>query len=201
MSDVRSQPAAWRAPESRGAFGGFIGPRNLVDLVTSAAPWLFDGTHPQSAQIPPAHTGRLSDLASSPLGWWTILLANERLDATTAPTPAQRTDYFALCLAAHFASAATYVPTDVDAKIRHALWLEQAETSAASTSNADAAREELARMRDIALGIAQWDISPVSARIVHVPDHAPRAPSLPRRSSSPGAPRPPPPPHLRHCPR
>jgi hypothetical protein len=35
-------PAFWTAPEGRGAFGGFIGPRNLQDLVVQTAPWLFE---------------------------------------------------------------------------------------------------------------------------------------------------------------
>ena len=74
--------------------------------------------------------------------------------ATHAPTPADLTDYFTLCLACHFASVATYVPTDVDAKIRHALWLDQTDA------------DELARMRELALSIAQWDTSGVSTRAV-----------------------------------
>lgn len=147
-------PTTWHAPESRGAFGGFIGPRNLVDLVRNAAPWLFDGSLERAPRGAADAPGRLSDLADSPTGWWTILLASERLAATAEPTPAERTDYFALCLAAHFASAATYVPTDVDAKIRHATWLEQTDA------------DELARMADLALGLARWDVSITSARIV-----------------------------------
>ena len=70
------------------------------------------------------------------------------------PKPAERTDYFALCLAAHFATAATYVPTDVDTKIRRALWREAVGT------------DELPRMRALALGLARWDMRAVSARIV-----------------------------------
>jgi hypothetical protein len=156
MQPQSAAKTTWQAPEKKGAFGGFIGPRNLVDLVKSAAPWLLDGSHRQFSSLPATTGIRLPDHAGHPLGWWSILLHADLLEACAAPTPAQRTDYFALCLAAHFASVATYVPTDVDAKIRHALWVEQTD------------RDELERMRDLALGLERWDVSGVSARIVSV---------------------------------
>ncbi len=61
------------APEARGSFGGFIGPKNLVALVENAAPWLFDGSHPASAQVPATSGSRLDEHARHPLGWWSIL--------------------------------------------------------------------------------------------------------------------------------
>jgi hypothetical protein len=142
------------ALEGRGSFGGFIGPRNLLGLVENAAPWLFDGSHPASAQVPATSGSRLDQHARHPLGWWSVLRNAGLVRAAAAPTAAERTDYFALCLACHFASVATYVPTDVDAKIRYALWLDQPDA------------EELARMRELALFIAEWDTSGVSTRIV-----------------------------------
>jgi hypothetical protein len=148
---------AWKAPEGRGAFGGFIGPRNLLELVRSAAPWLFDGSHPQHAAVPEPGPGRLVELGAHPLGWWTILRAAGRVEAAERPAPDQVSDYFALCLACHVASVATYVPTDVDAKIRRALWLDQTD------------RDELARMQALALATEGWDVSGVSRRIVLVP--------------------------------
>src|SRR5262245_33967674 len=110
--------------EGRGAFGGFVGPRTLVGLVRNAAPFLFDGSHPESARLPRTSGARLSEHAFHPLGWWSVLVNADLLSARADPSPAERTDYLALCLAAHFASVATYVPTDVDTKIRHALWFE-----------------------------------------------------------------------------
>jgi hypothetical protein len=142
------------APEGRGSFGGFIGPRNLVALVENAAPWLFDGSHPASAQVRPTNGARLDEHARHPLGWWSVLKNADLVRAADMPTAAERTDYFALCLACHFASVATYVPTDVDAKIRYALWLDQPDA------------DELARMRELALSIAEWDTSGVSTRAV-----------------------------------
>ncbi len=143
-------------PEASGAFGGFIGPKNLLELVRSTAPYLFGagaGGHLPPAPGPPE--ARLEALGHDPRGWWAILRAADRLPTTHSPTPAQRTDYFALCAAAHFASVATFVPTDVDTKIRGHLWLDQP-------------ADERARMLELAASIARWDVRPVSARIVDV---------------------------------
>jgi len=65
-------------------------------------------------------------------------------------------DYFALCLAAHHATVATFVPTDVDAKIRGVLWRETRD------------REKLQAMADLALRAMSWDLSFVSRRTVDV---------------------------------
>jgi hypothetical protein len=142
--------------EKRGAFGGFIGPRTLVAQVQNAAPWLFDGSHPDSAAVPPTSGERLIEHGFHPLGWWSILRESGRLEAQSEPTPRARTDYFALCLAVHCASVATYVPTDVDAKIRHALWFD------------DQPEEELSAMRALALYHGAWEVRRISARVVEV---------------------------------
>lgn len=144
-----------RSAEARGAFGGFIGPRTLLGLVQQTAPWLFSGPH--AADAPPADPALpLVEQGAGPLGWWRILGAAARLEPRSHPAPEERSDYFALCLAAHFASAATYVPTDVDSKIRRALWLEAVGTG------------ELPRMRALAFASAGWDLGLVSARQVAV---------------------------------
>lgn len=145
-----------RTEEGRGAFGGFIGPRTLVGLVENTAPWLFDGAHPESTDLPETTGPRVSDHAGHSLGWWTLLRHGHLLPAVERPTPADYADYFALCVAAHFGSVATYVPTDVDAKIRHALWLDQTDPA------------ELARMRALALELGSWRITGVSKRTVTV---------------------------------
>ncbi len=157
MAQHDDKTATWTAPEGRGAFGGFIGPRNLQGLVVQTAPWLFDSSHPCAAELPPTPPGRLIELGAHPLGWWTILHAAERLESAAHPTPAQIADYFALSCACHFATVATYVPTDVDAKIRRALWIDQTDA------------DEMARMHAFALGLGAWNVRGVSARIVDVP--------------------------------
>ena len=142
--------------EKRGAFGGFVGPRTLVAQVQNSAPWLFDGSHPDSGAVPETSGERLIEHGFHPLGWWSILRHANLLEAMDEPTPRARTDYFALCLAVHCASVASYVPTDVDAKIRHALWFEPMP------------EEELVRMRELALYHGAWEVRRISARVTQV---------------------------------
>ncbi len=132
-------------------FHGHIGPANLLGLVRNTAPFLF------TAAEPPAADARLVELAAAPLGWQAIIRGAERLPAVDVPTAAQREDYFALCLAAHMGTAGTFIPTDVDAKIRGVLWSPKENPAV------------LRRMADTVLAARAWDIAPVSARIVDVP--------------------------------
>ena len=53
-----------------------------------------------------------------PSGWLRILKNSNHIPNTNTPTEAQRTDYFALCLASHFCTVATFVPTDVGKFVR-----------------------------------------------------------------------------------
>ena len=140
--------------EGAKAFGGFIGPRTLVEQVRIAAPFLFEGT-----SFLETRGKSLFELAFHPLGWRSVLSNAELLEADPSPSPAARTEYFALCLAAHFASVATYVPTDVDAKIRHALWFDDPPGERGG---------ELDRRRALALELVRWDVRGVSARIQDV---------------------------------
>jgi len=64
--------------------------------------------------------------------------------------------YFRLMLASHFATVATFVPTDVDARIRHHVW------AAMETP------EEIAAAIDVVDEVARWDTRWVSARTVDV---------------------------------
>jgi hypothetical protein len=155
---MREETASREAPGTEGAkaFGGFIGPRTLIEQVRIAEPFLFDGSHPLSARIPDTRADALAEHGLHPLGWWSILRQANRLEAAEDPSPRARTDYFALCLAAHFASVASYVPTDVDAKIRRALWFEEQP------------EDEMARKCALALYLKDWDVRGVSARILDV---------------------------------
>lgn len=136
-------------------FGGFIGPGNLMEQVRIAVPYLFSGEFAWGEPLPEGP--RLIELGDGPDGWRRILAAAERLESAEEPSPAQISDYFALCLAAHWATAPSFVPTDVDAKIRAALWSDQSDA------------EELARMERFALGLARWRLGRFSARDVRLP--------------------------------
>lgn len=153
-SDVASVLARGAA-EPSGAFGGFVGPRTLLAQVGVGAPYLFDPRCPRAGEVPPppAAPMRAAELVASPLGWWRALLADP-LEAQPSPSPADIADYFALCLAAHWASAPSYVPTDVDAKIRRALWADQSDAG------------ERARMYQLVHGLEVWDNLGFSARVV-----------------------------------
>jgi hypothetical protein len=143
--------------EGRRAFGGFIGPRTLLGLVRNTAPWLFDDSAPRFAAPPERRGARLIEEAAGALGWWAVL-RHSTLEATPEPDAAGYADYFALCLAAHFASVATFVPTDVDTKIRAHLWFLRRPD------------EERDRLRRLALGLSAWEVRGVTARGVELPE-------------------------------
>src|SRR5260221_1067336 len=65
--------------------------------------------------------------------------------------------YFELLLAAHFLTVATFVPTDVDARIRHHAWVE-------------AEPALLSAQLDVVDRAAAWDPRRVSARTIDAPD-------------------------------
>jgi hypothetical protein len=130
-------------------FNGTIGPANLVSLVRNTAPFIFEENFPSA---PPARSNRLIELGGHPYGFRTILENAHHLEATGNPSAAQREDYFALCLACHHATVATFVPTDVDTKIRGILWQQREDPAA------------LRRMFELVLQAMQWDISRISTR-------------------------------------
>ncbi len=122
-------------------FSGMIGPANLVSLVRNTAPWLFSGAIP-------AETAAAA-LVGEPRGWITIL----RLAEQPGWTPS-RDEYFILCLACHHATVATYIPTDVDAKIRGVLWNQGMNAASLQTRT------------QAAFAARTWDIAGISARAV-----------------------------------
>ena len=152
---------------------GFITAGALLSLVRNTVPWL---------ELPAAATGHraLAAQVGGPQGFRHVLAGaaaaagrDEPGAAAPAPhateTPGTATggraddgdvdatlDYFALCLAAHHATVASFVPTDVDSKIRGLLWKRVREPGA------------LARMWTVASACAQWDVLSVSRRAVEV---------------------------------
>ncbi len=61
-------------------------------------------------------------------------------------------EYFYLCLCAHWTTAGTYVPTDVDNLIRQKLWLDPQ------------AKKHLQKMIDLTITAWKWDYSEVTKR-------------------------------------
>jgi hypothetical protein len=99
----------------RSAWSQWIAPETLLSQVRNTAPFL---------KLPPPEPGRLIDLGHSPTGFLRILANWENILRPTLTTEEQLQDYFALCLACHHATVATFVPTDVDTKIRGIVWRE-----------------------------------------------------------------------------
>ena len=139
--------------ETHDKFGDGIGPANLLTLVRHTAPWLWQRRFDALAPTPAPAEARLASLAGGSAGWLAVVRAGERLTATPRPTADERVDYFALCLACHHATVATFCPTDVDTKIRGHRWR-------------DPDPGVLARQAELALASHAWDPQPVSTRVV-----------------------------------
>jgi hypothetical protein len=75
-------------------------------------------------KLPAAEAGRLIELGHSPDGFLRIIANWENIERAGLSSEEQLQDYFALCLACHHATVATFVPTDVDTKIRGIVWRE-----------------------------------------------------------------------------
>ena len=114
--------------------------------VWNAAPFL-------EARLPAAENGRLLELGAGSDGFLRIL-ANWRNVYSTDLAEEQLQDYFALCLACHHATVATFVPTDVDTKIRGILW------------QATRDRDALRGMLRLALAARRWSEDGISVRAV-----------------------------------
>lgn len=116
------------------AWDGWIAPGSLVELVHHAAPYLFEG--------PPC--GEFVAI----LGNWQTMLD----EGLSFEEQLQR--YFALCMACHHSTVASFVPTDVDSKIRGLIWRKTRD------------RDTLRAMCDFAIAVTRWPLAPVSTRNV-----------------------------------
>ena len=117
----------------------------LLDLIWNTAPFLKD----RLTEPPP---GRLHTLVDAPHGHLAVIAAAGRLGDAALTEEEKLLDYFALCLAAHHSTVATYVPTDVDSKIRGLLWKETRDP------------EVLARMMRVAMAMKDWRLDGISTR-------------------------------------
>ena len=137
-------------------FNGKIGPGNLLGLVKNTAPFIFDfGFVPDGTPLPVrASPVRPIEMSGHPYGWLEILKNAEAVAAVGNPNTEQREDYFALCIACHHATVATFIPTDVDSKIRGHLWQQREDPLA------------LRRMFDFVVNAMTWDVSRISTRTI-----------------------------------
>ena len=113
------------------------------------------GTAPfLESRWPAAEPGRLVELGGSPGGFLRVLANWENLLRAGLTPEEQLQDYFALCLACHHATVATFVPTDVDTKIRGIVWRESRDP------------EVLRPMLRFALASRTWTEEGISIRAV-----------------------------------
>ena len=111
-----------------------IAPRVLFEQVRQTAGWVLDGpVRPETS-----FRAALGDVEATQRAY----------ESDDASLP-----YFRALLAAHFCTVATFVPTDVDARIRHHVFAEM-----------DA--EKLAAACDVIDEAAGWDVNLVSARVI-----------------------------------
>src|SRR3984893_16902319 len=83
----------------------------LISQVRGTAPFL-------EPRLPATEPGRLIELGHSADGFLRILANWKNILRPNLNPEEQLQDYFAFCLACHHATVATFVPTDVDTKIR-----------------------------------------------------------------------------------
>lgn len=127
-------------------------PRILLRQVRDTAPWLW----PAPPEARPVGSG-IAAQADHPLGWWRILHAAKGWNRMRRGDATEHGDYLALCLACHHATVASYVPTDVDSKIRGHLW---------RLASAPRVLEQLYALLVASLA---WDVAPCSRRFLDTP--------------------------------
>lgn len=122
----------------------YIAPANLVEWVENTAPYLF--------RAEPAEPGRRlieQDFRE--------ILRSVKAGYVFPESEAEYVeDYFALCLAAHHGTVASFIPTDVDSKIRGLLWKD------------NPSGESQRRMFDFVLGFMKWEMAGVSVRYTQI---------------------------------
>jgi len=133
--------------QTKDAWAQWISPETLLAQVRNTVPFLesrFSGTEP----------GSLIELGDSSDGFLRILANWQNLLRAGQTSEEQLQGYFALCLACHHATVATFVPTDVDTKIRGILWRESRDP------------EVLRPMLRLALAARGWTEDGISVRSV-----------------------------------
>jgi 8-oxo-dGTP pyrophosphatase MutT (NUDIX family) len=140
-------PAASLTPPPREAWAKWISPETLLSQVYNTAPYLKD-------LVPAPEPGRLIEMGGTPDGFLRILASWENIRRPDLHHSEQLQDYFALCLACHHATVATFVPTDVDTKIRGIAWRETPDP------------EVLKPMLRFALGARGWTEEGISTRSI-----------------------------------
>lgn len=129
---------------------GWIAPQTLLGLVKNTAPYLF------AVPASPA-PGRLIETED----FLDILNKVEVHPFESLTEEQQLEDYFALCLSCHHATVATFVPTDVDSKIRGLIWRRVRD------------RDSLRRMFHFTRHAHRWTLNGISKRATDLAELGP----------------------------
>ena len=156
------------APSPAGpAWEGWIAPDNLASLVRNTAPFLYKNAAGSGSPR------RLFDCLDDDIAagfapgnrpsssFLKVLFATEVHDWTSLNTAEQLVDYCVLCLCCHHATVATFVPTDVDSKIRGLIWHKTRD------------RDVLRALGQAGLAMGRWDLRGVSRRTIDIGDLGP----------------------------
>lgn len=130
------------------SFYGNIDPDNLIGLVKNTVPFIFLPENQKELSVSKI-------FETYPEKGWLYILNSFLLhpEAFNEQTKAIKWyEYFLLCISAHYASVMTFVPTDVDNKIRMTLWNDMEK------------RSVIEKMIEAVLQIQKWDMSEVSKR-------------------------------------
>jgi len=87
--------------------------------------------------------------------WERILFESRDFHPTEKPSEEDRIRYFSLCTASHFATVGSYVPSDVDSKIRGHCWYDRSE-------------QVIVEQYEILKQSLTWDASKVSKRVMFI---------------------------------
>lgn len=156
------------APSPAGpAWDGWIAPDNLISLVRNTAPFLFKDV------IAAEPSKRLFDCLEADIAaafepglrpssaFLRILQATEAHNWVGLSREEQLIDYYVLCLCCHHSTVATFIPTDVDSKIRGLVWRKTRD------------RDVLRALAQASLAMGRWDLRDVSRRTSDIGDLGP----------------------------
>jgi hypothetical protein len=139
----------------------YIKPQVLLEQIEQTAPFLFQKSIDAGSAIKQdirgeRKEGRLIAFDQHPYMFLDILESSRDFENQTRTLVEELEDYFALCCSAHQATVMTFVPTDVDSKIRGILWNE-------------AKGESLSKMLAFTFAMKEWAVEGISTRYVKHP--------------------------------
>ena len=130
----------------------WISPESILALVRNTAPFL--------AQLP-SEDKPLIELGHGPEGYLRIIASAPAALLREQSTEEQLQTYFAVCIASHHATVATFVPTDVDTKIRGLIWRKIRDPFV------------LRPLIDLSLQMGEWGLDGISTRATTLDESGP----------------------------